>query len=113
MGLRPKYLKEVARCNNLKFCVRMGDHCSTWRLQKRGIRQGFPLSPYLFTISMIVLIRDVYDEVNLSRGRLKGLDFSELLYADDSGVFTNNVNAMNRLLAKIEEHAGYYGLAFN
>ena len=62
---------------------------------------------------MTVLFRDVYDEVNLSRGRLEGLDFSELLYADDSGVFTNNVNAMNRLLAKNEEHAGYYGLAFN
>ena len=62
---------------------------------------------------MTVLFRDVYDEVNLSRGRLEGLDFSDLLYADDSALFTNNVNAMNRLLVKIEEHALYYGLAFN
>ena len=62
---------------------------------------------------MTVLFRDVYDEVDLSRGRLDGLDFSDLLYADDSALFTNNVHAMNRLLLKIEEHASYYGLAFN
>lgn len=44
---------------------------------------------------------------------MDGLDFTEMMYADDTALITNNVNAMNRLLAKIETHAAYYGLNFN
>ena len=59
------------------------------------------------------MFRDVHSELNLKRGKLKGLTFTELLYADDTALVTNNANAMNRLLAKIEYHAAYYGLNFN
>ena len=62
---------------------------------------------------MTVLFRDIHDELNLTRGRLPGLDFTELIYADDTALVTANANAMNRLVAKIEEHAEYYGLRFN
>ena len=33
------------------------------------------------------------------------LTFTELLYADDTALITNNLHAMSRLIAKIEEHA--------
>ena len=59
------------------------------------------------------MFRDIHDELNLSRGTMNGISFTELLYADDTARITNNVNAMNRLIAKIEEHAHYYGLNFN
>ena len=95
------------------FAVRVGGTESSWKKQARGIRQGCPLSPYLFIILMTVLFRDVHSELNMSRGKLEGLDFTELIYADDTALITNNVNAMNRLVAKIEEHAAYYGLNFN
>jgi len=62
---------------------------------------------------MTAMFRDVHSELNLQRGRLKGLSFTELLYADDTALVTNNANAMNRLLSKIEHHAAYYGLNFN
>ena len=35
------------------------------------------------------------------------------MYADDTALITNNVNAMNRLIGKIETRADYYGLNFN
>ena len=62
---------------------------------------------------MTVLFRDIHNEIDLSRGRLEGLDYTELLYADDTALITNNVSAMNRLFGKMEEHAAYYGLHFN
>ena len=62
---------------------------------------------------MTVMFRDIHKEINLERGVLHPLSFTELLYADDTVLFTNNVNAMNRFLQKIEEHAAYFGLKFN
>ena len=49
----------------------------------------------------------------MSRGLLNGLDYSELMYADDTALITNNINAMNRLIKSIETHAAYFGLNFN
>ena len=51
------------------------------------------------------MFRDVDDSLNLARGTLEHLNFTEILYADDTVLITNNVNAMNRLLAKIEHQA--------
>ena len=114
MGVPSQYIEAIKSLyNNPQFAVRMGSHQSTWRTQNRGIRQGCPLSPYLFVILMTVMFRDVHAEINLERGRLQGLSFTELLYADDTALVTNNVNAMNRLLTQIENHATYYGLNFN
>ena len=71
------------------------------------------VSPYLFILVMTVMFDDINRETNLESGRLQGLSFTELLYADDTALLTNNVNAMNRLLSSIEGHAHYYGLNFN
>lgn len=62
---------------------------------------------------MHVLFEEVHGDLNLSRARLDNLDFTELMYADDTAVVTSNVNAMNRLLRSIELKAAEYGLKFN
>ena len=64
-------------------------------------------------VVMTVVFRDVSDGLNMSRGMVDGLSFTELLYADDTVLITKNVNAMNRLLKKVEQCALYHGLNFN
>ena len=100
----PSHFVNVIRSlyNNPQFSVRMGSQQSTWRKQSTGIRQGCPLSPYLSIILMTVMFRDVHSELNLKRGKLKGPTFTELLYADDTALVTNNADAMNRLLDVIQ-----------
>ena len=55
----------------------------------------------------------MHNEINLQRGTWNPIQYTELLYADDTVLITNNVNAMNRFLAKVQEHASYFGLKFN
>ena len=48
---------------NIQFCIRDSEGLSTERDQRTGIRQGCPLSPYLFIILMAAMFLDVHAEV--------------------------------------------------
>ena len=114
MDLPLKYLDAIASLyHEPEFAVRIGGKSSTWKTQKRGIRQGCPLSPYLFIIVVHVLFEEVHAELNLTRATLDNLDFTELMYADDTAVVTNKASGMNRLLSAIERRAAEHGLKFN
>ena len=108
-----KYMDSIRSLYNApQFAVKNGQR-TEWKHQQASIRQECPLSPYLFIIVMTVNFRDVCDGLNLNTGKLEGLDFTELRYADDTALITKNVNAMNRFLAKTEECALYHGLTLD
>ena len=98
-----------------QFKVSMGEEESSWRRQASGIRQGCPLSPYLFCLVMGALFADVQRELNTPRQKqpMDGIFFSQILYADDTLIFGANTQCVNKLLHAIEKHSKYFGVSLN
>ena len=106
-------IKALYRTPSLR--VEMEGFQSSWTSQYTGIRQGCPLSPYLFLIVMSCLFHDIHknDATKTTEHRVDGMDTDEVLYADDTICVSENEETMNRLLAAIEKEGTNYCLKLN
>lgn len=104
-----------AMYKNPQFFVKAEGQTSTKCSQQSGIRQGCPLSPYLFILAMTVMFYDVHkdDKAHTVRQRFEGMGNDEILYADDTICVTKTIPAMNRLVAEIEKQGACAGLKLN
>ena len=64
LGLPERMLSILASFyNNPQVRVKDREGKSMYRTQKAGIRQGCPLSPYLFICLMTVMFSDIHEEL--------------------------------------------------
>lgn len=100
---------------NPMFRTVHNNRTSDWKKQNSGIRQGCPLSPYLFVIMMNVLFSDVRHRNNdpMHNKSLQRMNFQELLYADDTLIVAKNTKNAKELIRYIEEESAYYNMKLN
>ena len=88
-----------------KFRIKDRQGYSSYRRQNAGIRQGCPLSPYLFICLMTVIFMDSHTEID---HKISGKSIEicrnlwELLYADDTMLIGTRAREINMLVKAIE-----------
>jgi len=97
------------------FMVRDAGVDSEFHPQHFGIVQGCPLSPFLFTIVMTVLIGDARDHLTNELGvpLTADLPVHELLYADDTLIVETHGPTAERFMECVASMGAEYGLQFN
>jgi len=116
MGFSDIWINTVMRCvTKVRYAVRVNGQLTQPFIPTRGLRQGDPISPYLFLLcaeGLSCLMKKKEGE-----GKLKGVRhgkngpaISHLLFADDSIFFTRsdvkNIQALNEVLHIYSEGSG-------
>jgi hypothetical protein len=111
MGFASEWIEKVMECvETVSFSVRVNGNLSEVFKPTRGIRQGDPISPYLFLICAegFSCMLKYYGAGHLSRGVRVGIHcpwISHFLFADDCLVFTQaTAEGANRLKEILERY---------
>ena len=101
--------------SNPKFRVSAEGRQSESMTQNFGIRQGCPLSPYLFVLLMSAMFTDIKGRFNTPKQQepIRGIRYTEILYADDTLIFGNYTKHINMLLAENQQESSYYNMELN
>lgn len=119
MGFPSQFLNWIRACvTSCMFSVKINGSLEGFFQGKSGIRQGDPLSPYLFVIAMEVLTACIKHETNIPEFKYhwgtKGVDLTHLTFADDVLLFCKGENpSINALMNGVKMFESCSGLSRN
>ena len=119
-GFHPVMIRWIMKCvESSSFTLSINGEYHGYFEGKRGLRQGCPLSPYLFTLVMetfsLILNRKISQEPLFKyHWKCKQQKITHLCFADDLMLFCNGNKASVRIIKDaLEEFAGIAGLQPN
>ena len=83
---------------------------SAFQKIKRGVRQGYVLSPDLFSLYSEIIMRNIKGQSGIQVG---GHNINNLRYADDTILISENEKDLQQLLNIVESKSKEKGLGLN
>lgn len=113
-GFGPSFIRWVKTLySNIEGCV-LNNGISTGYFQiKRGVRQGDPLSPYLFILALETLAIRLRSSEDITGININNSEFRLSLYADDFCSFCLDTRSINKLFHILEQFHKCSSLRFN
>src|SRR6478609_3078551 len=94
---------------NQEAVVRIAGLESDSSIIGRGVRQGYPLSPLLFSICVEMMMKEALE--NVEEGiRVGGEIIKDVKYADDQGMVANPEAGLQSLMDSLNTTAKYYDM---
>ena len=114
MGFGPNFLQLIRTyCRNLSSCVLHNGFPTDIFFVKRGVRQGDPLSPLLFSLALETLICQIRENKNIKGFLNNGKEIKTTLFADDMTCFLWDTNSYFQRLTSLQNFVRYSGLRVN
>ncbi|KAG7585557.1 Reverse transcriptase domain [Arabidopsis thaliana x Arabidopsis arenosa] len=119
LNLSDVFINWITECiTSPTFSISVNGVSGGFFKSKRGLRQGDPLSPYLFVLSMEVfskLLRSRYSSGYIFyHPKTSGLEISHLMFADDVMIFFDGgSSSLHGINETLDDFASWSGLVMN
>ena len=98
---------------NIQSCIINNGTISDFFTLERGVRQGDPLSPYLFVLAAEALAIAVWQNIAITGITIRKEETKLLQYADDTTATLSDINSLQALLDLLVVYKNASGLAIN
>jgi exonuclease III len=105
------YIKTIY--TNISSAVINNGNISDWFSLGRGVRQGCPISPYLFILAVELLAINIRENKNIRGITIDGTEIKVSQLADDTSCFLLDFESLARLLSIFEKFKQCAGLKIN
>ncbi len=99
--------------NDIESCVMNNGHSSNYFSLYRGVRQGCPLSPYLFLIAVETLAINIRQDVNIQGIKVGNTEIKISQLADDTSCFLANLRSLENIIKTLSKFSKCSGLKIN
>ena len=99
--------------NNISTAVVNNGFISSWFSPEKGVRQGCPLSPYLFIISVEILACYIRQNREIRGIRVGNTEIKISQLADDTSCFIGDESSLVHLINAFKLYKGSSGLGIN
>ena len=98
---------------NIESAALNNGFLTKWFRPSRGVRQGCPLSPYLFILSAEIMANKVRQEPGFNGIKILGKELKLSQYADDTNLFCADLASVEKILEIVENFGNMAGLKLN
>ena len=100
---RPSFIQWIRTFySNVSSCVINNGFATNYFSVDRGVRQGDPLSPLLFTLSLEVMACSICQNDKIQRIKIKNEEVRLSLFADDMTCFLRNKSSYQHLSSSLQ-----------
>ena len=113
-GFGPSFISWIKTCyNGIQSCVVNYGTASPYFTIHRGVRQGDPLSPYLFILALEILSIQIRHSTQINGIQMGENEIKVINYADDTTIFLNDLEDAKTLFKILKQFEKLSGLAIN
>ena len=98
---------------NIESCISNNGTSSKYFQINRGVRQGDPLSAYLFILSVEVMAQAILKDDTIHGIRINGNEIKLTQYADDTTAILKDQNSVHNFLKQVHSFEKICGLKIN